>query len=158
MPPSRRRGLTAAVAALVVLTATGPAASADVTATPPSPIATAAVGPAIVRTVTLITGDKVTVTVSGGRHSVTSVVDPQGRTGGAHVMSVGDDIYVYPDAASPFIASGALDEHLFNVTELLADGYDDARSDHLPLIVTYTDAAARSRSLKTLRGRAGPWP
>ncbi|MCX5316530.1 S8 family serine peptidase [Streptomyces sp. NBC_00154] len=152
MSPSRRRGLTAAVAALMVLTATGPAASADAAATPPSPTATAAAGPAIVRTVTLITGDKVTVTANGGRHSVTSVTDPQGRTGGAHVMSVGDDIYVYPDVALPFIASGALDEHLFNVTELLADGYDDARSDHLPLIVTYTDAAARSRALKTPEG------
>ncbi|MED7825097.1 S8 family serine peptidase [Streptomyces chiangmaiensis] len=106
----------------------------------------------MVRTVTLITGDKVTVAANGGRHSVTSVTDPQGRTGGAHVMSVGDDIYVYPAEALPFVASGALDEHLFNVTELLADGYDDARSDHLPLIVTYTDAAARSRSLKTPEG------
>ncbi|WP_329166259.1 S8 family serine peptidase [Streptomyces sp. NBC_01717] len=104
------------------------------------------------RTVTLITGDKVTVTVNGGKHSVTSVTDPQGRTGGAHVMSVGDDIYVYPEAALPFIASGALDEYLFNVTELLADGYDDARSDHLPLIITYTDAAARSRAMKTPEG------
>ncbi|WP_327419846.1 MULTISPECIES: S8 family serine peptidase [unclassified Streptomyces] len=152
MPPSRRRGLTAAVAALMALTATGPAASANAAPTPPSPTATSAAGPAIVGTVTLITGDKVTVTANRGRHSVTSVTDPQGRTGGAHVMSVGDDTYVYPDVALPFIASGALDEHLFNVTELLADGYDDARSDHLPLIVTYTDAAARSRAMKTPEG------
>ncbi|MEU3619065.1 S8 family serine peptidase [Streptomyces sp. NPDC006872] len=100
-------------------------------------------------TVTLITGDKVTVTANSTRGSVTSVADPQGRSGGAHIMSVGDDTYVYPDAALPYLASGALDEELFNVTELLADGYDDARTDHLPLIVTYTDAAARSRSLKT---------
>ncbi|MFI9041078.1 S8 family serine peptidase [Streptomyces sp. NPDC053726] len=148
--------MTAAVAALVVLTATGPAASADAAPTPPSPTAIAAAGPTIVRTVTLITGDKATVTANGSRHSVTSVTDPQGRTGGAHVMSVGDDIYVYPDAALPFIASGALDEHLFNVTELLADGYDDARSDHLPLIVTYTDAAARSRAMKTREGASRP--
>ncbi|WP_351231455.1 S8 family serine peptidase [Streptomyces sp. NPDC002133] len=144
--------MTSAVTALVVLTATGPAASADAAPTSPTPTATSAARPAIARTVTLITGDKVTVTANGGRHSVTSVADPQGRTGGARVMSVGDDIYVYPDAALPFIASGALDEHLFNVTELLADGYDDARSDHLPLIVTYTDAAARSRTMKTPEG------
>ncbi|MFF7211976.1 S8 family serine peptidase [Streptomyces sp. NPDC008238] len=151
MPPSRRRGLTAAVAALVVLTATGPVASADPSATSPSPAATGA-APATVRTVTLITGDQVTVTGNGRSASVTSVTDPKGRAGGAHVMSVGSDTYVYPDAAVPYIASGALDEGLFNVTSLLADGYDDARSDRLPLIVTYTDAAARSRSAKTPDG------
>ncbi|MGW2050275.1 S8 family serine peptidase [Streptomyces sp. NPDC001858] len=147
--PSRRRGLTAAVAALTVLAATAPAASADAAPTSPSPTATVAAGPATMHTVTLITGDKVTVTANGNRDAVTSVADPQGRTGGAHIMSVGDDTYVYPDAALPYLASGALDEELFNVTELIADGYDDARTDHLPLIVTYTDAAARSRSLKT---------
>ncbi|WP_241195571.1 S8 family serine peptidase [Streptomyces sp. ADI93-02] len=52
---------------------------------------------------------------------------------------------MYPDSALAFIASGVLDRRLFNVTELLADGYDDAHSDSLPLIVTYTDEAARSR-------------
>ncbi|MDX2847763.1 S8 family serine peptidase [Streptomyces sp. PA03-3a] len=151
MPPSRRRGLTAAVAALVVLTATGPVASADPSATSPSPTATGA-APAAARTVTLITGDKVTVTGNGRTESVTSVTGPNGRTAGAHVMSVGRDTYVYPDAAVPYIASGALDEGLFNITALLADGYDDARTDRLPLIVTYTDAAARSRTAKTPEG------
>ncbi|MFI2297674.1 S8 family serine peptidase [Actinacidiphila glaucinigra] len=151
MPPSRRRGLTAAVAALVVLTATGPVASADSSATSPSPAATGA-APAAARTVTLITGDKVTVTGNGRTESVTSVTGPNGRTAGAHVMSVGPDTYVYPDAAVPYIASGALDEGLFNITALLADGYDDARTDRLPLIVTYTDAAARSRTARTPEG------
>ncbi|MER6066359.1 S8 family serine peptidase [Streptomyces sp. NPDC001792] len=65
---------------------------------------------------------------------------------------MGDDTYVYPDAALPYIASGALDKRLFDVTELLKDGYDDARSDRLPLIVTYTNAAARARSAKTPDG------
>ncbi|MFG2305554.1 S8 family serine peptidase [Actinacidiphila glaucinigra] len=143
--------MTAAVAALVVLTATGPVASADSSATSPSPAATGA-APAAARTVTLITGDKVTVTGNGRTESVTSVTGPNGRTAGAHVMSVGPDTYVYPDAAVPYIASGALDEGLFNITALLADGYDDARTDRLPLIVTYTDAAARSRTARTPEG------
>ncbi|MEV7992147.1 S8 family serine peptidase [Streptomyces sp. NPDC086077] len=153
MSPPRRRGLTAAVAALAVLTTTGPAASADPSpiSSSPSPVATG-VAPAAVRTVTLVTGDKVTVAGEGDAQSVRSVTDPHGRSSGAHVMSVGSDTYVYPDAAVPYIASDALDEQLFNVTELLKDGYDDARSDRLPLIVTYTDAAARSRSAKTPEG------
>ncbi|MCX4572067.1 S8 family serine peptidase [Streptomyces sp. NBC_01571] len=148
IPPSPRRGLTVAVAVLVALTTTGPAVSAG---TPLSSTTSAAGRPQATGNVTLITGDKVAVTVSNGRTSAT-VTDPQGRPGGAHVMSVGPDTYVYPDAALPYIASGALDEQLFNVDELLRDGYDDSHSDRLPLIVTYTDAAARSRSAKTPDG------
>ncbi|MFE9611817.1 S8 family serine peptidase [Streptomyces sp. NPDC006012] len=155
MPPSRRRGLTAAVAVLAALTVTGPTAAADrPTADRPSAAATVstALSAGSPRVVTLITGDKVTVTTTADGHASTSVVDPHGRPGGAHVMSVGDDTYVYPDVALPYIASGALDERLFNVTELLKDGYDDVRSDRLPLIVTYTDGAARARSTKTPDG------
>ncbi|MFE3269336.1 S8 family serine peptidase [Streptomyces sp. NPDC059215] len=133
---------------LVALTTTGPAVSAG---TPLSSTTSAAGRPQATGTVTLITGDKVAVTVSNGRTSAT-VTDPRGRPGGAHVMTVGPDTYVYPDAALPYIASGALDERLFNVDELLEDGYDDSHSDRLPLIVTYTDAAARSRSAKTPDG------
>ncbi|MGV9703090.1 S8 family serine peptidase [Streptomyces sp. NPDC003483] len=133
---------------LVALTTTGPAVSA---AAPVSSTTSTAGRPQASGTVTLITGDKVAVTVSNGRTSAT-VTDPQGRSGGAHVMTVGPDTYVYPDVALPYIASGALDERLFNVNELLEDGYDDSHSDRLPLIVTYTDAAARSRSAKTPDG------
>lgn len=97
------------------------------------------------RTVTLITGDKVTATVTSDGHTTATVRAPNGRPAGAHIMTTGKDTYVYPDSALPYLASGALDEHLFNVTELLADEYDDAHSDHLPLIVSYTDAATRAR-------------
>ncbi|MEU6342895.1 S8 family serine peptidase [Streptomyces sp. NPDC046977] len=150
IPPSPRRGLTVAVAALVALTTIGPAASAE-TRTPPAPAPQPSARPGISGTVTLITGDKVAVTVGSGGTTAT-VSDAQGRPGGAHVMSVGPDTYVYPDAALPWIASGALDEQLFNVSELLRDGYDDGHSDGLPLIVTYTDAAARARSASTPDG------
>ncbi|MFD3451713.1 S8 family serine peptidase [Streptomyces sp. NPDC058691] len=152
IPPSPRRGLTVTAAVLVALTTTGPAASAEASA-PTPPTASTAGRPDAAGTVTLITGDKVEVTVSQGRTTAT-VSDPLGRPSGAHVMSVGPDTYVYPDAALPYIASGALDEQLFNVSELLKDGYDDRHSDRLPLIVTYTgaDAAARARSAKTPDG------
>lgn len=154
IPPSPGRGLTVAVAVVAALSTVGPAASAGSPApstASASPTVTAAARPEATGTVTLITGDKVAVSVSNGRTTAT-VSDPQGRPSGAHVMSVGSDTYVYPDAALPYIASGALDEHLFNVNELLKDGYDDSHSDRLPLIVTYTDAAARARGAKTPDG------
>ncbi len=143
LPLPRGRGLTAALAAVVVMTAVGPAAADVAPASSPgttiSSTASASGRSAASRTVTLITGDKVTVAEDG--RTATAVVDPQGRASGVHVMSVGDDTYVYPDQALPYISSGALDEQLFNVTELVEDGYDAAHSDRLPLLVTYNDAA-----------------
>ncbi|MFI6757586.1 S8 family serine peptidase [Micromonospora sp. NPDC050417] len=98
------------------------------------------------RTVTLITGDRVTVGAAAGDLTAVTVRGPGGRASGARITTVGADTYVYPDAAVPYVAAGLLDENLFNVTRLLADGYDDAHTDRLPLIVSYTDAAARSRT------------
>ncbi len=97
------------------------------------------------RTVTLITGDKVTVTGTADGRTTATVRKPNGAPSAAHIMSVGDDTYVYPDAALPYLASGVLDKRLFNVSELVASGYDDEHSDQLPLIVSYTDAATRAR-------------
>lgn len=150
----RRRGPAAVVAVLVSISATGTAASADLApaSSVASPATTPAVAPSATRTVTLITGDKVTVSSNASGSSVTSVTDSKGRTGGAHVMSAGDDIYVYPDAALPYVASGVLDKRLFDVSELLAAGYDEDHSDRLPLIVTYIDAAARARGTATPDG------
>ncbi|MEK8105661.1 S8 family serine peptidase [Micromonospora sp. M12] len=62
------------------------------------------------------------------------------------------DTYVYPDAALSYVTGGLLDRELFNVTELVADGYDDAHTDRLPLIVTLTEAAARNRTRPAVDG------
>jgi subtilisin family serine protease len=143
---SSRRGLIALGAALAVLAAVTPSAQAGPATTPAPTAVRSLAASGVPRTVTLITGDKVTATVTADGHTTATVQSPNGGPAGAHIMTTGKDTYVYPDAALPYLASGALDEHLFNVTELLADGYDDAHSDHLPLIVSYTDAATRSRS------------
>ncbi|TDW87163.1 PA domain-containing protein [Kribbella pratensis] len=146
-----RRGLTALGAAVLALAAVSvPQAGAATPAasTPP-------------RTVTLITGDKVTVTTVEGRPTAT-VSKPNGTPAGAHIMTVGNDLYVYPDAALPYLASGVLDERLFNVTELLSDGYDDAHSDGTPLIVSYAQGrkqaapagARQTRALTSIKGAA----
>ncbi|MEU4292125.1 S8 family serine peptidase [Kribbella sp. NPDC026596] len=135
------RGLIAAVLALAAVVPATPGAAAAV----PSTGHQAAVPSGPPRTVTLITGDKVTVTATADGRTTATVQKPNGTPAGAHIMAVGNDTYVYPDAALPYLASGVLDQRLFNVTELIADGYDDAHSDQLPLIVSYTDAATRAR-------------
>ncbi|MEU4744236.1 S8 family serine peptidase, partial [Actinosynnema sp. NPDC023658] len=50
-------------------------------------------------------------------------------------------LHVVPDDAVKGIAAGRLDPRLFDVTGLVEAGYDDARSDHVPLIVTGTPSA-----------------
>lgn len=42
---------------------------------------------------------------------------------------------VLPSDAAPLVSRGRLDRRLFDVTSLLAQGYDDAHADALPLIV-----------------------
>ncbi|MDX2854053.1 S8 family serine peptidase [Actinacidiphila glaucinigra] len=100
------------------------------------------------RTITLINGDKVTVT-GAGKSAVTSLEDPEGRPVSAYSVTHDGETFVYPQEVLPYVSAGILDEDLFNVTRLLADGYDDTRSDHLPLIVRYADAA-RARSAASL--------
>ncbi|WP_436535775.1 S8 family serine peptidase [Actinoplanes sp. HUAS TT8] len=105
-------------------------------------------------TVTLITGDKVTTTADGG----VQVRDGSGEPTGYLSHRQDGDTYVYPHDVLPYLASGLLDENLFNITELVADGYDDAHSDRIPLIVTYTGAAARARSAAAPAGAADVRP
>lgn len=78
--------------------------------------------------------------------SVDSVERPQGATGSVRVATESGDTYVYPDEAMPYIATGRLDKQLFNVTQLLAQGYDDAHTSTLPLIVTHPEGAPALKS------------
>ncbi|WP_437040085.1 S8 family serine peptidase [Streptomyces sp. enrichment culture] len=159
----RRRRLLVLAAALLVtaatphLTASADTSSSSGTAsTAPSDIvAHPAAGPAG-SVVTLLTGDKVTITPAAGDGPGTITVEgPDGRPVGARVMTVGGDTYVYPDSARTYLAAGALDQRLFNVTRLVADGYDDARLGRLPLILTY---GGQEAGAATLRGRAEAMP
>ena len=156
MPPNsfRRPGLIAlaAVAAMtVVATSTaavapsGPIASLGSVAQQPP-------GTGNARSVTLITGDKVTVSTAADGTSVQSVQGPNGTAAGFVRTVVDGATFVYPNAALPYVSAGVLDEQLFNVTDLIADGYDDASTDKLPLIIRYTEAAAGSRTKESLAG------
>ncbi|MFB7293291.1 S8 family serine peptidase [Actinacidiphila glaucinigra] len=106
-------------------------------------------------TVTLITGDKVTIGTAPDGTAIRSFQGADGTTTGFHRAVVDGATYVYPDAVLPYVGAGTLDKQLFNVTKLIADGYDDAHSSGLPLIVSYTDAAAKSRTRPKMAGSTG---
>ncbi|GGS01989.1 MULTISPECIES: S8 family serine peptidase [Streptomyces] len=152
-----RRG-TALLAATLV-SALLPAGPAVARAAPAAAPARGAAAPA---TVTLVTGDRVTVTDLGhGRQTVT-VRRPQGATGAVRTQRTDGHLTVVPDEALPYLRAGTLDRRLFDVTGLIRQGLTDARADALPLIVTYgqgaraaTPAGARrTRELPSLRGAA----
>ncbi|MFE0175494.1 S8 family serine peptidase [Streptomyces sp. NPDC059002] len=99
------------------------------------------------RTVTLITGDKVTVhRLPGGKQSVT-VERPVGASGAVRSWVSGGHVTVVPDEARERLRAGALDERLFDVTELIRQGFAEPAAGGegraLPLIVTYDKGAGR---------------
>ncbi|GAB7039244.1 MULTISPECIES: S8 family serine peptidase [Catenuloplanes] len=147
------RSVSLIVATATLLAATPPAAALARPAPPPassvpspagagSPFARPA-GPGAGEVITLITGDRVTVTPAA-----TTVAGPDGEPVGARVTTAGGDTFVVPDRAAPYLAAGVLDRRLFNVSLLLRDGY----RDQLPLIVAYRDAPAARRSGSPLDG------
>ncbi|MGW3664704.1 S8 family serine peptidase [Streptomyces sp. NPDC005141] len=143
----------AAVAALAI--GVVPATAAVPGDTGPTPSAGAVHRPSGsggTHSVTLITGDKVTIGTAADGTAIRSFEGPNGSATGFHTSVIDGSTYVYPDAALPYISAGKLDKRLFNVTRLLADGYDDTHSAALPLIVRYTDAAARSRTQPRMAG------
>ncbi|MFJ4847195.1 S8 family serine peptidase [Streptomyces sp. NPDC088733] len=145
MRSSPRRWSVLAVAGAAVLSLAHPAtASPD---TPDSPAAPAQSNvPPGSHSVTLITGDVVTTRQSSGKGGTVDVRAAAGGPAEAHVMESGGDLYVFPEAALPYVAAGTLDRRLFNISDLVADGYDDAHRDRLPLIVSYTGSAAGLRA------------
>lgn len=87
------------------------------------------------RTVTLITGDRVVVTGT----AVGAFQPGPGREATTfHTVHRDGRLHVVPEDAAKGIAAGRLDPRLFDVTGLIEAGYDDARSDHVPLIITGT--------------------
>ncbi|MFI1722620.1 S8 family serine peptidase [Streptomyces sp. NPDC020489] len=91
-------------------------------------------------TVTLITGDRVSVG-SGGQ--VVSVDRGKGREGiGISVRRAAGHTYVVPQDALRLVADGVLDRRLFDVAGLVKDGHDDGHRSTLPLIVGYRQDGA----------------
>lgn len=138
----RRRSALAAVPLLVLLSITGTAEAEAGPVTSGDPA----------RTATLITGDRVTVSPDGG----ISIRPGKGRDGIPMFSSTeGGHVRVVPADAVPLVRSGQVDGRLFDVTGLLAAGYDDRRRE-LPLIVGETTAPAGTvvRRLPSIKARA----
>lgn len=115
-------------------------------------------GGGTVQRVTLLTGDVVSVQqVPGGRHAAT-VTPGKGRERMSfQQLELDGELLVIPHDAIPYLANKRLDRSLFNVTELIAQGYDDARSKSLPLIVRYgakVDEARATRALPAIEAGA----
>ncbi|GAA2691258.1 MULTISPECIES: S8 family serine peptidase [Actinosynnema] len=121
-----------AVLAAAVLTVTGPPAPAAPGGAPTTPSRPVPHG-----AVTLLTGD--TVTVAGDDLRITP------GAGREKIVFHRSGSHVIPSDVVADLGSGRLDRALFDVTGLIAAGYDDARSDHLPLIVTDTGGPEAAR-------------
>ncbi|TDT41172.1 subtilisin family serine protease [Streptomyces sp. BK208] len=158
-----RRGATLLSAGLVIaLLPAGTAAAQDPPPDPARPPTAAARTATAARTVTLVTGDRVTVTDLGGGRKTVTVERPEGATGAVRTSTSGGRTTVVPDEALPYLRDGSLDERLFDVGALLEQGLADTETGELPLIVTYgkgTRAATprgteRTRALPSVRGAA----
>ncbi|MET8468628.1 S8 family serine peptidase [Streptomyces sp. NPDC006422] len=95
-------------------------------------------------TVTLVTGDKVTVKDIGGGKRTVDVKRPKGATGLVRTQVVDGAIRVVPDEAARYLADGRLDARLFDVSALIEQGLADTEADATPLIVTYAGKSARA--------------
>ncbi|MGW4966861.1 S8 family serine peptidase [Nonomuraea sp. NPDC004186] len=125
--------------ALGVLLSTGMAAPTPPPAPSVPPPVVGAAGESAKR-ITLITGDVVTYSTAPDG-SPQAQIQPARRPDGAPVffMSVREPAayYVYPTDVMGLVSAGRLDRGLFDVAYLAANGYSDAESPTLPLIVQH---------------------
>ncbi|MFE2552831.1 S8 family serine peptidase [Streptomyces sp. NPDC059355] len=154
MRPISRTAVGAAAAAVLAVTAIGPSAAQPTDGAPGGPgtrpiAGSGAAGkqPAAPVTVTLVTGDRILVSTDpAGRTAATAMPREDGSQPLVQTRQNGKDLYVYPESAVKALAAGTVDQELFNVTGLIRQGYDDARTKKLPLIAVYEGSADPARS------------
>lgn len=137
MPTSWKRWRVAglAVALLAVLAVQGvmndpPSHAEEVTAPPEAN--------GSLRWLTLVTGDKVLLRITGQDEQVVTVRPGKGREGANFLRQTElGDTYVVPADMAPLVAAKRVDRRLFNVSKLVEHGYDDSRRTDVPLIVSY---------------------
>jgi subtilisin family serine protease len=113
------------------------------------------------QTITLITGDTVTLTTAANGKSAVDVRRGKGREFATFLSSEQNgEVSVVPDDAIPLVQAGRLDPALFNVTQLVKQGYADTKTGAIPLIATYhrgnaiPEGARRTLSLPGIDGAA----
>ncbi|WP_329223538.1 S8 family serine peptidase [Streptomyces sp. NBC_01485] len=135
----RKRGRSLTYGTAALLAVAGLTATAPVTLATPAAAASPSHLAGATAHVTLITGDTVGVDPSG---RVVGVDPGEGRARiPLSVQRLGSHTYVVPADAAALLGSGRLDRRLFDVTRMVADGYDDAHRTTLPLIVSYKGSA-----------------
>lgn len=100
--------------------------------------------------VTLITGDRVAVRTVNGRTTVAVTPAPRAKPVPFQEFTRDGDRYVMPGDAAGLVRSGRVDDELFNVTGLVRQGYDDARTPNIPLLVKSAAPPAVGRVARTL--------
>ncbi|WP_158578567.1 S8 family peptidase [Spongiactinospora rosea] len=88
--------------------------------------------------VTLITGDVVTVQEAAAGKRTATVRPGKGREGVRFYTSDVDGKFsITPSDMVPYLAGNLIDKRLFAVGDLIEQGYDDASTQELPLILSY---------------------
>ncbi|WP_406423155.1 S8 family serine peptidase [Streptomyces sp. NBC_00873] len=146
LPHRSHRALTALLAAACVAGTLGTSsiAAAETPATRASQPQQN--GPVVAtHTLTLVTGEVVTLERhANGLQAATVESAPDGTPAAFSTIKVGDEVYVIPDKAQPYLAANELDRELFNVTKLVEYGYDDAHRPAVPLMATFAGAPGKA--------------
>ncbi|GHD79322.1 peptidase [Streptomyces mirabilis] len=144
-------------AAALLAGAIAPSAAAPT----PSPDAPPGTTQGSTRTVTLITGDTVSLTAGPDGKYAVDIQRGKGREAATFLSSERDgEVSVLPADAIPLVKAGRLDPALFNVTQLVKQGYTDAKTGTTPVIATYKsgsatpDGARRTLKLPAIDGAA----
>src|SRR5262245_55643426 len=150
--PHVRAGVAALALALAGLSLATPASGA----TPAAPAAHPGAPSSTVvsrHTVTLLTGDAVVLEQTADGRQVATVHPSAGRTQISYQNRVvNGHAYVIPSDAIPLLAAQKLDEELFDITQLVKDGYDDSHVASTPLIVQYPKTRMQAQAAPAVPG------
>ncbi|GII62522.1 serine protease [Sphaerisporangium krabiense] len=134
----KRKAATIALAATTVLGVMAVPSAAATAAAAARP------GPARgLGSVTLITGDRVTVSGAKGGPRAYQVAPGAGRKVSFSIREIAGHTYVVPSDAAALVGRGLVDRRLFDVTQLLNWKYDDAHRADIP-IMTQGGAAPKA--------------
>ncbi len=148
-------GLTGLVLAASLSPAAAASPGGELPAAKSLPAKSGALDPVGVATVTLITGDVVRLTTyRGGRQSAEVLRGPASSR--FQTVQRNGHAIVIPDVVLPYVRDGLLDERLFDVTELVAQRYDDRSARSLPLILEYATNPADVAGTRSLLAKPVP--